>query len=234
MRAARWPAFFALSKPTQPTGTPGGIWVMERMASMPPAALRRLESGTPMTGRSVWAAATPGSAAEARAGDDDPQPAQARVLAVVGDGVGLAVRAHDARLVADARLAQDLGRALHGVHVGLRAHDDPDDRLVDLQRLEGGLDLDLRLGGLHLAHRTPAAMSRRSCLPGKSITSAAAYAALRAPSGSEPRAVTFSTRPPAVTTPPCASRAVPAWVTSTPVPTSSSPEIGSPFEDKAG
>ena len=32
-------------------------------------ALRRLESGTPMTGRSLWAAATPGSAA------DSPAPA---------------------------------------------------------------------------------------------------------------------------------------------------------------
>jgi predicted nucleic acid-binding protein len=64
IRAARMPALRALSRPTAATGTPGGICTTERIASSPPAAERRLESGTPITGRSVWAATTPGSAAE--------------------------------------------------------------------------------------------------------------------------------------------------------------------------
>jgi hypothetical protein len=51
------------------TGTPGGICATDSSASSPPAALSRLERGTPMTGSSVCAAATPGSAA------DRPAPA---------------------------------------------------------------------------------------------------------------------------------------------------------------
>ena len=39
--------------PTQATGTPGGICTIERIASSPPAAVRRLDRGTPITGRSV-------------------------------------------------------------------------------------------------------------------------------------------------------------------------------------
>jgi hypothetical protein len=62
--AARIAALRALSRPTQATGTPGGICTIERIASRPPAAVRRPESGTPITGRSVCAATAPGSAAE--------------------------------------------------------------------------------------------------------------------------------------------------------------------------
>src|SRR5213075_3296841 len=131
----------------------------------------------------------------------------------------------------------DLGRALHGVHVGLRAHDDPDERGVDFEALELGLNVGdgprrFAHGSTRqhereavATHRTPAAMSRRSCLPGNSITSAPAYAASRAASGSSPSAVTFSTRPPAVTSPPPGPLAVPACVTSTPSGTSSRPLI---------
>ena len=46
--------------PTVATGTPGGIWAMLRSASSP-ASWAFL--GTPMTGRMVWAAMAPGSAA---------------------------------------------------------------------------------------------------------------------------------------------------------------------------
>ena len=60
-------------------------------------------SGTPITGRSVWAATTPGSAA------DRPAPAMItrsprmrRVLGVVGDHLGVAVGRHHADLVQDA------------------------------------------------------------------------------------------------------------------------------------
>ena len=62
MRAARSPAFLAPSIATQATGTPGGICTAESRASSPPRLLPRI--GTPITGRSVWAAATPGSAAD--------------------------------------------------------------------------------------------------------------------------------------------------------------------------
>src|SRR5919108_5248555 len=48
---------------TQATGTPGGICTMARMASRPPRALFSDARGTPITGRSVYAAAVPGRAA---------------------------------------------------------------------------------------------------------------------------------------------------------------------------
>src|SRR5438128_6909152 len=63
MRAARSAAFRALSTPTHATGTPGGIWTIESKASSPSRTLLDERRGTPITGRSVWAAATPGSAA---------------------------------------------------------------------------------------------------------------------------------------------------------------------------
>ena len=69
IRTARWPAFLGLSRPTQATGTPGGICATDSSASSPPAAVMPLVSGTPITGRSVCAATTPGSAA------DRPAPA---------------------------------------------------------------------------------------------------------------------------------------------------------------
>src|SRR5450759_3556642 len=62
--AARIAALRGLSRPTPATGTPGGICTIERIASRPPAALSRPDSGTPITGRSVCAATAPGSAAE--------------------------------------------------------------------------------------------------------------------------------------------------------------------------
>src|SRR6266550_7485394 len=63
IRAASTAAFLALSTPTQATGTPGGIWAIESSASSPSSTLSEDRSGTPITGRSVWAASTPGSAA---------------------------------------------------------------------------------------------------------------------------------------------------------------------------
>src|SRR3954468_12881883 len=69
MRAASTAALRALSTPTQATGTPGGIWAIDSSASSPPATDVDEVSGTPITGRSVCAATTPGSAA------DRPAPA---------------------------------------------------------------------------------------------------------------------------------------------------------------
>ena len=56
-------------------------------------------------------------------------------------------------------------------------------------------------------------MSVRICIPSKEMRPAASYARSRAAAGVGPRAVTLSTRPPAVTIRPSRS-AVPAWVTS--------------------
>jgi len=64
MRAASTAALRALSTPTQATGTPGGICEIESSASRPPAIEVLEVSGTPITGRSVWAATTPGRAAD--------------------------------------------------------------------------------------------------------------------------------------------------------------------------
>src|SRR5439155_20520333 len=63
MRVARSAAFLALSTPTQATGTPGGICTIESSASSPSSTDFCERSGTPITGRSVCAAATPGRAA---------------------------------------------------------------------------------------------------------------------------------------------------------------------------
>src|SRR4051794_36568020 len=179
------------------------------------------------------------------AGDDHPQAAHPRVLAVLGDGVGVAMRRHDADLGADAPLLEDLGRLLHLLHVGLRAHDDPDARRVDVELVELRLRVGLRqwrgrggrLGLLAPPMRSPApgAMSRRSCRPSKVIKSAAAYAASRAAAGPSPRPVTLSTRPPAVAIAPSAVRAVRACVTSTPVRAAASrPAMRSPLDAPAG
>src|SRR3954470_8194397 len=69
MRAASTAALRALSTPTHATGTPGGICATDRSASRPFMTPVFAASGTPMTGSSVWAATTPGSAA------DRPAPA---------------------------------------------------------------------------------------------------------------------------------------------------------------
>src|SRR5215217_3718275 len=127
----------------------------------------------------------------------------------------------------DVALLQLLRGRVHRGHVALGAHDDADDRGVDVEALELRLDLGL---DLWLAH---AAMSVRSCRPSKAIMSAAAYAAARAAGTPSASAVTLSTRPPAVTIAPSRS-AVPAWVTSTPSGTRSRPEISSPEELDSG
>ena len=60
-----------------------------RQQRVEPTPTELLEvNGTPITGRSVWAATTPAARAEAGAGDDHAQPAHARVLGVVGDELG--------------------------------------------------------------------------------------------------------------------------------------------------
>ena len=138
--------------------------------------------------------------------------------------LGVAVGGHHAHLVADAALLELLGRRLHRGHVALGAHHDADARRVDLEALELGLD---RVSVTASAGRAwlvlDAAMSRRSCVPSKAITSAAAYAAARAAARSSPSAVTFEHAAAGGDDRRRRARAVPAWVTSTPRGTASSP-----------
>ena len=109
IRTASRPAFLAPSIATQPTGTPGGICTAESSASSPPRLLPRI--GTPITGRSVCAAATPGQRGRhPGAGDDHPQAAHPRRVAVLAHLLGVAVGAHHPHLVANARLLKRLRR----------------------------------------------------------------------------------------------------------------------------
>src|SRR5204862_6969391 len=86
----------------------------------------------------------------ARAGDDDPEPAHARRVAVLAHLLGVPVGAHDAHLVADAVVLERLAGRLHLWLVVLRAHDDPDQGRVDLDILERGRDVRHRIGGRRL------------------------------------------------------------------------------------
>ena len=104
-------------------------------------------SGTPITGSSVCAATTPGQRrGEAGAADQHLQPAPGRRLRVLGDRVGVAVRRAHLELPRDPARVELVERGLHPLAVGLRADEDPDDRL---------------------SHRPPAAMSVRWRAPSK-------------------------------------------------------------------
>ena len=80
---------------------------------------------------------------DAGAGDDHAQAAHARVLGVLGDQVGLAVRGHHPHLVQDAALFELAGGLLHRLHVALGAHHDAHARGVDVDVLELRLHLGL-------------------------------------------------------------------------------------------
>ena len=83
---------------TQADGTPGGICTAESSASRPPRFLP--EIGTPITGRSLFEAAKPGSAADIPAPAMITfRPAHAGVGAVLAGLLGLAVGAQHADLV---------------------------------------------------------------------------------------------------------------------------------------
>src|SRR3954451_17703441 len=95
MRAASAAAFLALSTPTAATGTPGGIWTIESSASSPSSTLFEERSGTPITGSSVCAAQTPGSAAARPApaiSTFSPRPAAVSQYSATAFGVRCAER----------------------------------------------------------------------------------------------------------------------------------------------
>src|SRR5579862_6665635 len=105
MRAARTAAFFALSTPTVATGTPGGIWTIESNASRPSSTDIDERSGTPITGRSVCAATTPGSAAASPAPQIStliPRPAADRAYSATASGVRCAERTSNSQTISRA------------------------------------------------------------------------------------------------------------------------------------
>ena len=132
MAAACSAAFFAPASPIAKvaTGTPPGIWAMERSESRPFNA--RLSTGTPKTGKVVMLATMPGRCAA------PPAPAMIAfnprapaLLGIIGHAVGGTMGGHDAGLVTDTQRVQHMGGGLQGGPVRLAAHDDADGRSGD-------------------------------------------------------------------------------------------------------
>ncbi len=158
MRAASTAAFFALSTPTVATGTPGGIWTIESSASRPSSTDIDERSGTPITGSSVCAATTPGSAAARPAPQISTfKPRPAARLGVLGHRVRRAMRRANLELPGDAASVELVERRLHPRAVRLGADEDP----------------DLRRRG-HDQPPAAAAMSRRNRAPSNDTRSTAA------------------------------------------------------------
>ena len=130
MRAASTAAFFALSTPTVATGTPGGICTIESSASSPSSTDIDERSGTPITGSSVCAATTPGSAAARPAPQiSTRRPAVRGRPRVLGDRVRRAMRRANLELPGDAARVELVERRLHPLAIRLRADQDADDRI---------------------------------------------------------------------------------------------------------
>ena len=122
-----------------------------------PRPLRRPDSGTPITGRSVCAATRAGERRrDAGPGDDHAQAPHARVLGVLGHQVRFAVGGHHAHLVQDAALVELAGRLLHRLHVALGAHHDAH---------VGGVHVDVIELRLHLGLVASARGRARSLRP---------------------------------------------------------------------
>ena len=127
MRAASTAAFFALSTPTVATGTPGGICTIESSASSPSSTLFDDRSGTPITGSSVCAATTPGSAAARPAPQISTfRPRPRGAPRVLGDRVRVAVGRAHLELLGDPARVELVERVLHPLAVGRRADEDAD------------------------------------------------------------------------------------------------------------
>src|SRR5581483_517043 len=135
MRSASAAALRALSTPTAATGTPGGICAIASSASRPSSTLRLERNGTPITGRSVCAATTPGSAAERPAPQMSTRNPRLRALR---ECVRRAVRRAHLELVADLLLVEELERRLHALAVRLGADEDADDGVSHSRRCRGG------------------------------------------------------------------------------------------------
>ena len=169
-------AFRAPLTETHATGTPGGICTIERRASSPPMTLLEDVRGTPITGRSR----VRGDDARERrghscAGDKHSRSTQRCGRGVLGHATGVSMGRQDLELPGDPALVQlDAGR-LHGLTVGLRADEDPDERTDVLELLDHGERERLSSGiGVDGCERDVVTVLH----PGKSIRSAAAIGTL--------------------------------------------------------
>ena len=142
---------------------------------------------------------------DAGAGDDHAQAAHARVLGVVGDDVGLAVGGHHPQLVQDAALVRARRAAfsiasmslLEPITMPTRGASTSSPRAASSSSADGSGTSATPAGRggigppasslpaprIGSPARPTAAMSRRICMPGEGIISAAAYAAARAALG---------------------------------------------------
>ena len=114
---------------TVATGTPDGICTMESSESSPPRSDVRM--GTPMTGRSVMEATTPGSAAALPApAMITLRPRDSALERVLAHRLRVAVGREHVDLIGDAAGLQLLGRDVHDLRVRLGPHQDPHQRLI--------------------------------------------------------------------------------------------------------
>ena len=117
-RTARWPGC--------PPECRGASGTMESRESIPFSAL--LSTGTPSTGRRVWAAIMPGRwAAPAGTRDDDFETPSFGLGRVFGQPVGRAVGRDDPAFVGHAELLKHIPDIPHGVPVRLAAHNHADE-----------------------------------------------------------------------------------------------------------
>ena len=128
MRAASTAAFFALSTPTQATGTPGRhLHDREQRVEPVEHALRRAQRDADHRQVGVRGDDARQRGGEAGAADQDAQPTVARRLRVLGDRVRGAVGRAHLELVRDPARVELVHRGLHPLAVGLGADEDPDD-----------------------------------------------------------------------------------------------------------
>ena len=210
-------------------------------ASRPPATDVFEVSGTPITGRSVCAATTPGSAAASPApAMITRSPRMRAFLAYSATVVGVTVSAHHADLEADPALLELVAGPLHHRHVALRAHHDADGAARRTSSSSNSCSTAVSAPGIssapftvcryrfHRPRRDVAAHLR----PSNSIRSTPAYARSRASPG-VPRARDAEDAAARGHELAVRARAVPAWNTST-SSTSSRPVITSPLDELSG
>ena len=209
---------------------------MESSESSPPRSDVRM--GTPMTGRSVIRGHHAGKRGRlAGSGDDDFESARFGTQSVLAHRLGVAMGREDVHLVGDAAASSSSAASSM-----TSASDSEPIRMPTSGRLaiSSPFSVGPPRGPVRLARRLPLLGPQGDVGTVLRSVEADGRHALIGPrpglgEGLDQRAVTVSTRPPAVTTWPSGA-AVPAWNTSTPATpaASSRPAITSPFELDAG
>ena len=126
--AARMPALRPPLMATVATGTPGGICTMDSSESSPSKDLPKI--GTPMTGKVVNAAVTPGRCAAPPAPQMITFSPRDRAGNVFFQAMRIAMRGNDFGFAGDAEFLQRIGGGFHGGPVGIAAHQNTDERFV--------------------------------------------------------------------------------------------------------